>query len=1052
MKIRLPYFARFTFASPSMNLDNYFNGIDYDPDLLYGGQQPSQPARRKASREASAARDDYETEAPSRRKRQRTATPSDVERMTRRAEEDRRAKTAERERKADRDRMDRDHRERIERARMREIEETERRERLVSERRVRDAERAAEKAARKAEKEAARNNRRPLTEWGIVKFLCDKRTHAFFGVVLMCVAVYLLIAAISFISVGGSDQSVVSSLSIHQITTTGAKVENSSGPVGASLAEMIFAQGLGLGSLTAIVYLAILGLGLMGIKKCSFWSVTFKSLLVAVAISIVGGFVGLWLGSDFLYGGTHGLYVNEFLVRNVDWIGASLVSVILIAAVIYLYLNDIISVYNRYKSLQRARKAKAEQIRFEQEEAQTRVREAMKQSELDNGDEPVDGPVGIEHEAESRHEPISMGFGEEINDAVDEYAINPSDRIAATETASASPLEQTNPAEVTGLEKKVEIISAADSSADSQQSEQQNEQPEQLKETINQPVNQQQEAAPANAPVVAPAPNETQANGVEETGKEREVGFEVTTNTIEQADHISADLPFDPTAELSHYRRPSIDLLNEIEVREDNVDMLEQETNKERLVNVLRQFAVEVSNISAIVGPSVTLYKVVPEEGVRIARIKGLEDDIAMALSAKGIRIIAPIPGESSVGIEVPNHQPQTVSIRKILSSKAFQESKAELPIAMGATISNDVFVADLTKMPHLLVAGATGMGKSVGLNTIIASLLYRKHPSELKLVLIDPKRVEFSNYASLERHFLAELPADEEPIVTKMENVLNTLNSLCVEMEKRYDLLKDAHVVKVTKYNELFIQRKLNPEKGHRYLPYIVVIIDEFADLIMTAGKQVETPIARLAQMARAVGIHLIIATQRPSTNVITGLIKANFPGRIAFRVNQMVDSRTILDCPGANRLNGMGDMLFSVNGVMSRVQCAFIDTPEVHRICDFIDAQAGFEHPYYLPEPIGEDIAGGASGGNAGGVSRGGGNFERDPLFEEVARYVVQTGVASTSAVQRTWRIGYNRAGSIMDQLEAAGIVGPATGGKARGVLVDSMQLGAMLDIDVE
>ena len=475
----------------------------------------------------------------------------------------------------------------------------------------------------------------------------------------------------------------------------------------------------------------------------------------------------------------------------------------------------------------------------------------------------------------------------------------------------------------------------------------------------------------------------------------------------------------------------------------ESYDLLEQEANKERIIRALGQFDIQISKIEATVGPTVTLYEIVPAEGTRIAKIKRLEDDIAMTLSAKGIRIIAPIPGKGTIGIEVPNHDAQTVSIHSILSSKAFQETDYELPMAMGATISNDVYIADLAAMPHILVAGATGQGKSVGLNTIIASLLYKKHPAELKFVLIDPKRVEFSLYNALERHFLAKLPDEEEAIVTNMDNVVKTLNSLCVEMERRYDLLKDAHVVKITKYNELFIQKKLNPEKGHRYLPYIVIIVDEFADLIMVAGKQVETPIARIAQMARAVGMHMIIATQRPSTNVITGLIKANFPGRVAFRVSQMVDSKTILDRPGANQLIGRGDMLFSHNGSIDRVQCAYIDTKEVHRICDFIDNQAGYEHAYFLPEPMMDD--------NDGPVGGGSGNLaDRDPLFEEAAQIIVQTGVASTSSLQRRYSIGYNRAGKIMDQLEAAGIVGPATGGKARSVLIDAMQLGSVIKLN--
>ena len=409
-----------------------------------------------------------------------------------------------------------------------------------------------------------------------------------------------------------------------------------------------------------------------------------------------------------------------------------------------------------------------------------------------------------------------------------------------------------------------------------------------------------------------------------------------------------------------------------------------------------------------------------------------------MSLAALGIRIIAPIPGKGTIGIEVPNKDPQTVSIRSILGSRKFQECKYQLPMAMGATISNEVYIADLCKMPHLLVAGATGMGKSVGLNTIIASLLYKKHPAELKFVLIDPKMVEFSLYSVLERHFLAKLPDEEEAVVTSMDKVLATLNSLCVEMDQRYMLLRDANVRSITEYNAKFVEKQLNPEKGHRYLPYIVMIVDEFADLIMTAGKEVEKPIARIAQKARAVGMHMIIATQRPSTNVITGIIKANFPGRIAFRVSQMVDSKTILDRTGANQLIGRGDMLFSHNGSLDRVQCAFIDTPEVQAICDHIDKQVGYEHAYYLPEPRLDTESTAAGSGSL---------TDRDPLFEEIAEAVVTSGVASTSSLQRRYSIGFNRAGKIMDQLEAAGIVGPAQGGKPRAILVDQIQLGSIL-----
>ena len=490
--------------------------------------------------------------------------------------------------------------------------------------------------------------------------------------------------------------------------------------------------------------------------------------------------------------------------------------------------------------------------------------------------------------------------------------------------------------------------------------------------------------------------------------------------------------PYDPKRDLENYRYPTLDLLQQYESDgKPFIDMNEQNANKNRIVDVLRNFGVEISSIKATVGPTITLYEITPAPGVRISRIRNLEDDIALSLSALGIRIIAPIPGKGTIGIEVPNAKPATVSMRSILDSKKFQESTMELPCAVGKTITNEVFMFDLAKAPHLLVAGATGQGKSVGLNAIITSLLYKKHPAELKIVLVDPKKVEFSVYANIENHSLAKIPDDEaDPIITDVTKVVRTLNSLCKEMDTRYDLLKIAQARNIKEYNKKFIERQLNPEHGHRFMPYIVVVIDEFGDLIMTAGKEVELPIARIAQLARAVGIHMIIATQRPTTNIITGTIKANFPSRIAFRVGAMIDSRTILDRPGAQQLVGRGDMLYLNGGEPVRVQCAFVDTPEVEKINKFISDQQGYLSAFELPEPDTDD-------GEAG-ESRDVDMQHLDPMFEDAARLIVREQSGSTSLIQRKFAIGYNRAGRLMDQLEKAGIVGAAHGSKPREVLI--------------
>ncbi|MDY0990309.1 DNA translocase SpoIIIE [Flavobacterium sp. ACN2] len=483
---------------------------------------------------------------------------------------------------------------------------------------------------------------------------------------------------------------------------------------------------------------------------------------------------------------------------------------------------------------------------------------------------------------------------------------------------------------------------------------------------------------------------------------------------------------FDPTLDLSNYKFPTIDLLKEYSTGGITINQEELEENKNRIVDTLRNYKIEIAQIKATVGPSVTLYEIVPEAGIRISKIKSLEDDIALSLSALGIRIIAPIPGKGTIGIEVPNKNPTMVSMKSVIGAAKFQEAEMELPIALGKTISNETFVVDLAKMPHLLMAGATGQGKSVGLNAVLTSLLYKKHPAEVKFVLVDPKKVELTLFNKIERHYLAKLPDTEDAIITDNAKVVNTLNSLCTEMDNRYSLLKDAMVRNIKEYNDKFKSRKLNPEAGHRFLPYIVLVVDEFADLIMTAGKEVEVPIARLAQLARAIGIHLIIATQRPSVNVITGLIKANFPARIAFRVTSKIDSRTILDTQGADQLIGRGDLLYTNGNDVIRVQCAFIDTPEVEKITDFIGGQKAYATAYLLPEFVGEES----------GINLDIDISERDTLFREAAEIIVNAQQGSASLLQRKLKLGYNRAGRLIDQLEAAGIVGPFEGSKARSV----------------
>lgn len=789
----------------------------------------------------------------------------------------------------------------------------------------------------KNKRNSSRKNNNDKNHFSIMSFINDKRTHILLGVTMLICAVYLLVISISYFSVGDIDQSRVLNNSISELSQQNQLIQNAGGPFGAIVSHSLITQGLGIGALVLIFYLTAIGISLLNIYRIKFWSFTFKCIIISVTLSIVTDLVTFNSNSYIYWGGEHGHFVNDFLLRTTNIWGALGVSIILLTIVALIFFNEIraLIIYSKKAILNR----------------QVRIRK--------------------EYEQDDNYAPKT------------ESALQP---IANPTLVDFEERETTN---TDDIESKIE----------------ENDRIDIISEDINE----------SNDPTLT-----------------------IIKPEIEEATQIKDDV-YDPTAELSRYRFPSIDLLVEHKVTENSVDQKEQEENKERITKTLNDYGIAISHIEATVGPTVTLYEIIPAEGVRIAKIKRLEDDIALSLAALGIRIIAPIPGKGTIGIEVPNKEPQIVSMRSIISSKKYQESKADLPMAMGATISNEVFVADLAKMPHLLVAGATGMGKSVGLNAIIASLLYKKHPAELKFVLIDPKMVEFSLYSKLERHFLAKLPEEDDAIITDPNKVVATLNSLCVEMDNRYSLLKDANVRSIKEYNTKFSNHRLNPEKGHRYLPYIVVIVDEFADLIMTAGKEVETPIARIAQKARAVGMHMIIATQRPSTNVITGIIKANFPGRVAFRVSQMVDSRTILDRTGANQLIGKGDLLFSRDGEMDRVQCAFISTDEVEAICDSIDEQIGYEEAYMLPEYI-PDTTEGSGIGNI---------TDRDPLFEDAARSIINSQTASTSSLQRAYKIGYNRAGRIMDQMEAAGIVGPAQGGKPRQVLVDSIQLERILEM---
>lgn len=882
----------------------------------------------------------------------------------------------------------------------------------------------------------------------------------FIGILLTVFAVYLLVSAISYFSNGAVDQSVILHNTIAEAAHEG-EVGNAGGPLGAYLSHLMLSELLGIASFIMIYYIGAIGVTLVGWHRFKFWSLSFRCLMSTIALSVLLGFVTYGTTASFSLGGAHGYYANRLLLEYSGVWGAIGVNILLISAVVLIFFNELKVAYGAYRRRADAYREKLEKKRANIEARRRKAREELARSAAEQeaarraSERTVHQTVNMEVK-DTPIEDSAVSDAALVNEVKQSVGVINSEMI----TPSSSPTTINGTTTVNGvsamngtsvMSDRTVMNEALMDGEESTMDERMSIMDEDVA-VMNDEVVVNDEPMVDEGDVVV----SDEEIPVSEGTTDADDGVKMTVNVpeIEQAEEMSSpetshdpapkavngDDLFDPAAELSRFRFPTLDLLNEGTLKTDHIDEEEQESNKAQIIDALRSYGIEISSISATVGPTITLYEIVPAHGVRIAQIKRLEDDIALTLRAKGIRIIAPIPGKGTVGIEVPNNDPQIVPMRAVLGSKKYYETKAELPMAVGATISNEVYIADLAKMPHLLVAGATGQGKSVGLNAILASLLYKKHPTELKLVLVDPKQLEFSLYSCIERHYLAKLPDEDKAIITDMSKVVPTLNSLCVEMENRYTLLTEAGVRSIKEYNQKFRERRLNPEKGHHFLPYIVVIIDEFADLIMTQGKEVENPISRIAAKARAAGIHMILATQRPSTNIITGVIKANFPGRMAFRVTQMVDSRTIIDRPGANQLIGRGDMLVSRDGVIERVQCAFIDTDEVKAICDFIGQQIGPSEAYLLPEY--------EAAGSEGGVGSFGSPADRDPLFKDAGYTVIETNTGSTSNLQRKYNIGYPRAGKIMDQLEQAGVVGPTQGGKPRQVLMDYLQFERLLE----
>jgi S-DNA-T family DNA segregation ATPase FtsK/SpoIIIE len=812
-------------------------------------------------------------------------------------------------------------------------------------------------------------------------FFKDQKFQLALGWACLLISIFLLMSFVSYLQTGKADQSVVESVLSDSVKASGAEVQNWFGLMGASTAHFFIFKWFGVISLLIPPFLFIAGMRIAYDKRIYPVSKSFVfTTFYLIWTSLLTGYIVLTSNEM-----TEWAFLSGGIGYELAILGDSLMGwgTVLFIAFLFLVFNMYFFDVTRLPAFAGLKLPKFN------------LPVSSKESNVEDKQEPVEDEPKQENKKDDGLSAVLAKVKQEV-EAEEEQVDTTEWQITHKKKPRPAVKKPVDP------EFEIELPAA--------------KLPEAEPTVPSVEVREEKfTVEPSSTPVPAKDPliDEDLGMQVEKAEFEEKV-TEVPEN-------------FDPTLDLSRYKYPHPGLLIEYPNKEVTVTKEELAANKDKIVETLINFKIGISSIKATIGPTVTLYEIIPEAGVKISKIKNLEDDIALSLAALGIRIIAPIPGRGTIGIEVPNKNREMVDARSVITTEKFMKSDRELPVVLGKTISNEVFVTDLAKMPHLLMAGATGQGKSVGLNIMLTSLLYKKHPSQLKLVLVDPKKVELTLFNKIERHFLAKLPDSEEAIITDTSKVVNTLNSLCIEMDTRYDLLKDAGCRNIKEYNKKFVNRKLNPKKGHRYLPYIVLVIDELADLMMTAGKEVETPIARLAQLARAIGIHLIVATQRPSVNVITGIIKANFPARLSFRVTSKIDSRTILDAGGAEQLIGMGDMLLSMGSEMTRLQCAFVDTPEVEEICEYIGEQQGYPDAYLLPEYVGEESS-----------SLDVDLDDRDALFDDAARLIVTHQQGSTSLIQRKMKLGYNRAGRIIDQLEAAGIVGPFEGSKAREVLV--------------